>query len=275
MSGLPKGTADGQTPTWDEAKQSYKMAIPAGGASYPAIDASDTMRWGYLASNISGPTMVNEGTLGSAFDLTTNNGSAHGDPSPPDVFDVPINETLSGISVKKIKHESLDGVAAPDMTSGLTISGWIRFEGTASNDDRIIVKQTGTTWVTPFYGIALLVNTSGTIDVVLNDGGVRTSVESSGDADALVIGMWSHIGITIDAGQTTLNVYVNGKLSASIAIVGDVVWGTGPWVFGGRTDTTAEHFDGHMFDWRVAETVRDLAWFRAMYTARHLVNVGS
>lgn len=257
---------------------SIAQLLPAGGPSfsYPDIDEFDTMRWMYLASSISGSAVANEGTE-SGFDLKTANSSAYDDPTPPDVFALPVNETLSAAATIAMRFESLNPVVDPVITNGFTISGWVKLQGPTSANDYIIAKQNNELFTgTPGIPVALIGNSNDTVSAYVNFGGPTTTLLVSSTNDtALQDHAWSHIGLTINAANDTFNLYVNGRLHATSALVAVPDWGaSGPWMLSGHTTTTADGFNGQLFDFRVAEIERDEAWFLTMWTARHLLNSG-
>lgn len=249
------------------------------GATYPAIDSFDTQRWGFLSSSIVGSDVANEGTEGSTFDLTSANSTGWIDGSPQDVVDIVINNDHSGMSSKfNLRYETTVSIASPSTSNGFTVSGWVRLQGSTGNNDYIILKQFDNTFTgTPGLGIAMLVNSDKTVRVWVNGGDVAndTILSSTTDDLALLTDVWTHIGFTINAANDTLNIYVNGKLHATTPLAAAPIWGDGPWCVGGRTENVVDGFNGHMFDWRVAEVERDAAWFKSMWAGRHLLSGGS
>ena len=235
-------------------------------SDWPQLDQYDILS--YFAGSVSGSVVSNLGASGSAGDLNPNNTTTH-EGATVDSIIIPTG-LGHAVSTRSRQYESTTSPPVPNPDSGFTVSGWIREIGTRATNDRIALRQTNTSFTgSPIYDIGFILGAS-QLDVILNGGGTPTNnALLYSDERYPQVGEWFFVGLTVDAGQTTAKMYVNGELVDSAAVVDPVDFssGTGPWVFGNRVGTTEQRFDGHMFDWRIAEVERDLDWFREQYKA--------
>lgn len=238
------------------------------GVEVPAIDASDIHQW--CAGGVSGGTVADQ--VGSD-DLTANENSAHAT-GTVDAVEIVATDDASGVASTTCRYETAASPSVPDDTNGYTISGWYRLATDPASFDRLIVKSPDTTWNSGnpdfSFGINFQSGSSGLVEAVLNGGGTspsdQTVVQNPVDHYVGWRGEWVHIGVVVPPSHSgDMLLYVNGNLAASTAVAAAVTWGTGPWTLGGRLGATSERLDGHLYDWRVAETVRDAAWFKDAY----------
>jgi len=212
-----------------------------------SADSNDVILW--RGSGISGANIANEGLGGSSFDLTSSGASVRtATASFWDAFD-PNNSEF---------YKSADMAFGFSLAAGLTMSCWA-LALSPGDLDRVMLKQNNSGWTgSPIYPVAMLVETTGTLWQATFNTNETISA-------ARVNGMWTHLGVTVDAAGTTGEFFVNGSSVGTTSISGgiDLENNDGPWCLGGRT--TTDFFGGKLWDARVASTVRSAAWFRESY----------
>jgi len=252
-----------------EAQRALNVGSVTASSSYLiAQDSDDVIRW-FGPGSISGDTVTNQGSTGGIDDLTTNNGTSHNDPSPPDADTFKVKGNVDGARTQTMHYETATSPTNPDVSNGLTISGWLYYEGGIANLDRICLKQNSTAWSgSPLYTYGFLAENgpASTLIFNINAGGTATALSAPNTFVSDNERTWIHIGATIDAGGSTVRLYVNGVEADNTALVAAPVYGTGPWVLGNRVGASANRFPGTFLDWRVAETERDANWFESAYT---------
>jgi len=252
-----------------EARKALNVGSITASTSYLiAQDSFDVIRW-FGPGSIVTTTVTNQGSSGVTDDLTTNNGTSHNDASPPDADTFKVKGNVDGARTQTMHYETATSPTNPDVSNGLTISGWLYYEGGIANLDRICLKQNSTAWSgSPLYTYGFLAENgpASTLIFNINAGGTATALSAPNTFVSDNERTWIHIGATIDAGGSTVRLYVNGVEADNTALVAAPVYGTGPWVLGNRVGASANRFPGTFLDWRVAETERDANWFESAYT---------
>ncbi|MCA9066241.1 MAG: DUF2341 domain-containing protein, partial [Planctomycetaceae bacterium] len=148
--------------------------------------------------------------------------------------------------------------ASLDITSALTISGWINASSLDSYHP-IVAKGSSSSSMNYYFAT----NSSGNgLQFEYTSGTVKAF--NTGDL-GLTTGTWYHVGVTYDDATNTVSVYLNGSqvytntsaTSPMLANNGNLTIGTGPYA--------GEWFDGLLDEIRVENTARSTDWFTAQY----------
>jgi hypothetical protein len=205
-------------------------------------DNNDVCIW---RDRISGAVIENEGTGGSAYNLTSSGGvSVDTHPCPFFSSIITINQTYSTPSVPQF-----------DVTNGLTISMWIKANNFSASD--FIFSKRNAVPVGSSYDTASYLNSS-----LLLSGGTQGNIITISGPDAFAKGEWAHIGVTVAPGGTTCSFYLNGELIGSASRSGSLGTNLGPWTIGGPNSGAIWYFRGWIWDIRIATIERPLKWFK-------------
>jgi hypothetical protein len=208
-------------------------------------DNNDVCIW---RDRISGAVIENEGTGGSAYNLTSSGGVRVDTHPCPFFFSIiTISQTYSTPSVPQF-----------DVTNGLTISMWIKSNNFNASD--FIFSKRNAVPIGSSYDTASYLNSS-----LLLSGGTQNNIITISGPDVFAKGEWAHIGVTVAPGGTTCSFYLNGELIGSTSRSGSLGTNLGPWTIGGPNDGTTSHFKGFIWDVRVATIERSANWFYQSY----------
>jgi hypothetical protein len=205
-------------------------------------DAADACVW---RSPI-GASILNEGFAGASHDMTSETGG--------EADRLPLPFFSAGVTTSQFYQTS--AVPQFNTTNGLTMSLWfccISIGGL----DRVMMKQNQSSWVSPIYDTALLLDTGSN----LIGGTVSESSVATGP-DQLQQSEWVHAGVTVAPGGLSYKFFLRGVLigggARSLSLGSDL----GPWVVGGRASAPAERMIGAFWDARVAIVERSAEWFQ-------------
>ena len=129
-----------------------------------------------------------------------------------------------------------------DLTTGMTIEGWLRPTTAGTAFRTFVIKEDGSSHVYRIYA-----NTSAQAPraQAAIAGGVRTATGTT----ALPVNVWSHVAATYDG--TTLRLWVNGNEVAAVVKAPSIATSTGAFRIGGRGVSPGEFFAGLVDDVRV------------------------
>lgn len=232
-----------------------------------APDANDYLWW--PCTDTQGPTVVNYGTAGAIGNLTASSGNVHFNQVGP--LRNSIGANTAGQVNNFLGNDHLATQPTPN-TSSITVSAWFRPENiTTATHQKIVVKSyfnTISSWNTPFIAIdlGLAGNSDGKMEYGFSGISVSgpTTVSSGSCATA---NEWNHAGMSYDG--ATVRCYLNGVLIYAFASTGAIDYsGNGWWAVGGnQAIPTSEYFQGQTADVRVANTVRNDAWFAQVWAS--------
>lgn len=252
-----------------------------------APDDFDVIVWRLNEGN-SGPPFVNSSTSprskGSAANLVTVTGTIVKDDlsifqEDSSVRFPSFGSYPTGASATYNRLQTAGGLSSLRTPAPVSVSGWVRVRSWANLGDNygFVLKKVyrnDETWSPPYVSVDFTVwNTAnGTMRFEVTTGGGPTLRPIlSHVADGRVPqGLWSHVGLTFD--RQVLKAYVNGRNVGSLILSSpeDIAWGTdGVWAFGAATLGDGNKQEGavNVADWRIADTIRDLAYFRRIYRA--------
>jgi hypothetical protein len=181
------------------------------------------------------------------------------------------------------------GASTITVTPPLTVSCWVYLRSyTTAQNMTVFAKEyrnpslSGNTWTTPFNAIMLGTSTG-------NSGGdwfCSIALTSSTQATFTVtdfpipLGVWSHIGMTLDG--TSMRLYLNGcqmifysgatqfnTVAAATLSYTDGINGAGQWRVGSIVSTGStnkEEGNAQIQDVRVANVARPLSYFQTIYS---------
>lgn len=135
---------------------------------------------------------------------------------------------------------TVDDSASLDLTTGMTVEGWVNPSALSGSWRALAVKETAT-------GLAWALYPAG--DGGFPSGHAFTASEQWARGTAVLpLDTWSHVATTYDG--TTIRVYVNGEQVGTKAQSGPLVTSTGPLRFGGDA-IWPEWFKGSLDEIRV------------------------
>jgi hypothetical protein len=138
--------------------------------------------------------------------------------------------------------------AALNLTTDFTVEAWVKVPSPATNQT-IIDRSSG---ANINYRIELL---GGNLLAEATRSGGATAVVPANGVALLGDGLWHHLALTVDTGNT-LRLYVDGVQPASPAAIGGAVWSSAAAVAVGRTTAGAFLFTGQIDDVRISNVAR-------------------
>lgn len=259
-------------------------------------DANDQLVW--LMNETSGP-YINTGSLSpntSTTDLNITNTIIRTGTGLFGGNCIQLPGTSNFPSGSSATRNRASGASTISITPPLTVSGWINLRSYNTGQNMTIFAKeyrnpsiSGNTWTTPFNAIALSTSTG-------NGGGDwfgSIALTSSTQATFTVtdfpipIGVWSHIGMTLDG--TSMRLYLNGcqmifysgltqfnTVAAPTLSYTDGVNGSGQWRTGAIVSTGSankEEINAQIQDFRVANIARPLSYFQSIYALGALPSI--
>jgi PKD repeat protein len=129
-----------------------------------------------------------------------------------------------------------------DLTTGMTIEGWLRPTTSGTSFRTFVIKEDGSSHVYRIYA-----NTSALAPRA--QAAIAGGVRSATGTTALPVNVWSHVAATYDG--TTLRLWVNGNEVANVVKAPSIATSTGAFRIGGRSVSPGEFFAGLVDDVRV------------------------
>ena len=139
---------------------------------------------------------------------------------------------------------------------------WARPHAYANPDPFLVAKrQDDATWSgsSPTnWGLGIYCDTSGVPGASAKCASGGPTATPSGASWRLPVGVWSRVVATYDS-TDGLRLYVDGRLAASAAAAGEIVWGSGSWTLGvnnsGSGVVFPQTFDGFIRDVCICDRV--------------------
>lgn len=158
------------------------------------------------------------------------------------------------------------GDVASDNWTAITVEAWIYH--TASDDDRVVCKATGTAVSNHIFSLGVPGNL---IRVWLSTdgaGGGTSSHDSNSDIHGT--GRWEHVAFTWDSSDATIWFYSNGGVQGNATRDGDSITDSAQAValgniYFGASGASSRNFDGTIDEVRISSKARSAAWMRASY----------
>jgi hypothetical protein len=136
---------------------------------------------------------------------------------------------------------TVDDAAALNLTTGMTLSAWVRPLGDMPTWPTVIMKQRDEE-----FDYVLYANSdNGTASALIFSGGENGVVGGPSVAE----GTWTYLAATYS--DSTLSLYVNGTLAATQAVGPQISTSTGPLRIGGNDIWGSEQFDGLIDEVRI------------------------
>src|SRR5262249_5419228 len=136
-------------------------------------------------------------------------------------------------------RDGAQGAGAVNPTpTALTIHGWAYLRS-HQPDGILMLKEyrNDGTWSPPYVSLMIGDNSNATWFVVRTTGGVFHELDITASADSLPLNQWFHVAMTYDG--STLTAYLNGVARGSMAVSGNLDFGTnGPYGFGSVPPST-------------------------------------
>ena len=156
-----------------------------------------------------------------------------------------------------------EGAATVEPSTAITISAWMYLRELHTSA-WMIIKPYNATYVSPFTSAGLNMNATPAVGGGVSVGGVRTLAVATMRAPEAT---WFHAGMTYDSASGDIFVYLDGVQVATANTGGGVIdYGSNrPWSLGDPPGSTIVNPDAHFSDVRIADVVRDSAWFEDVW----------
>ena len=145
----------------------------------------------------------------------------------------------------------------PLTTGSFSWAGWVRLDSLPSGDFGIIANH-GNGPIS-YSGWLLTVNSTGTPMLFTEGGGGATEIATSATTP-LSLGVWTHLGVTFNAGEVML--YVNGNPAAGGTLTYTAVLdGGNPYVLGHDENNGVRYLPGTLDEvgyWNTALTAAEI-----------------
>ncbi len=222
-----------------------------------SVSASEQNKTGVWDANYVLVDHFGDGTTLSTADSTSNANTGSGVNSPT----AATGKTGGGIGLVK---SSSQYVAIPDaanlrISGAITVEAWVYGTGYATDTIYGVLDKGGTAYLNGYFLRVGDTGVSGKPQFAIGDG--TTSYTVTGPS-ALSASTWYRIVGTYDG--TTLRMYVNGALVASVSL--SITMGTNTNALNLSFNYDGRTFDGTLDEVRISKVVRAAGWLGTEYT---------
>lgn len=138
-------------------------------------------------------------------------------------------------------------VAAHDLTSEVSVAGWVKYGGTGVGNAFLLIKQNTTGATGAAYGLGIF---TGSGKAIFDVATVNNAWADNLSATVLVSGTWYHLAGTYKSGE--LKLYVNGVLENTVTtITGNLLTATGKLLIAKEDSWSVKILKGTLRDIRL------------------------